>query len=137
MERLIDDLTRLHEELNQGGDGGAFDIAGLAKEARDAIVRLNDFDNSQSIKLLEKVGRLEKEIAAYRQKEADGLLIELPEFPQDINNALEPLKVKSALDSELMKLNFRKKNKPKDISVLDYTIIAALTSVLTEAEKEL
>jgi len=66
MERLIDDLTRLHEELNQGGDGGAFDIAGLAKEARDAIVRLNDFDNSQSVKLLQKIGWLEKELNAYR-----------------------------------------------------------------------
>lgn len=45
---------------------------------------------------------------------------------ENINDTLEPLKVESALKSELMKLNFRKEHKPKDINILDYTIIEAL-----------
>ena len=46
---------------------------------------------------------------------------------KDINNPLEPLKVASALNSEIMKFNFRKGNKPGDISPLDYTIMVALS----------
>ena len=45
-------------------------------------------------------------------------------------NPLEPLKVTSALKSELLKLQFRQTEKPKSISPLDYTIIAALIKVL-------
>lgn len=48
----------------------------------------------------------------------------------DIKNPLEPLKVTSALKSELLKLQFRQTEKPKSISPLDYTIIAALIKVL-------
>lgn len=44
----------------------------------------------------------------------------------DIKDILEPLKVESALRSEEMKLNYRKEHKPKDINILDYTIIEAL-----------
>lgn len=44
----------------------------------------------------------------------------------DINDVLEPLKVSSALNSEILKLNFRKENNPNDVTVLDYTIIKAL-----------
>jgi hypothetical protein len=49
----------------------------------------------------------------------------------DVSNPLEPLKVMSALKSEIMKYDFRAKNKPQDISILDYTIIKALEDVLT------
>ena len=48
---------------------------------------------------------------------------------QDISNMadpLEPIKIVSALRSQCMVLEYRKKNKPKDISPLDYAIIAAL-----------
>ena len=44
----------------------------------------------------------------------------------DINNPLEDIKVESALRSEKMKLEYRKANKPKDVNILDYTVIAAL-----------
>lgn len=44
----------------------------------------------------------------------------------DINNPLEQLKVEQALRSEMMKLEYRKKNNPSEINVLDYTIIEAL-----------
>lgn len=43
-----------------------------------------------------------------------------------IDSYLEPLKVASALRSEIMKLEYRKNNKPNDINVLDYTVIEAL-----------
>ena len=39
---------------------------------------------------------------------------------------LELLKVEQALRSEKMKLEYRKNNKPSEISILDYTVIAAL-----------
>lgn len=53
---------------------------------------------------------------------------------KNMNDPLEPIKVASALQSELMKLEIRKKNNPKDISILDYTIIAALLA-LTDKEE--
>lgn len=48
----------------------------------------------------------------------------------NINDPLEPLKISSALKSELLKLQFRKAEKPESISPLDYTVIAALKEVL-------
>ena len=45
---------------------------------------------------------------------------------EDMNNPLKPLKVEQALRSEQMKLEYRKKNKPNEINILDYTVIAAL-----------
>ena len=50
----------------------------------------------------------------------------------DMNNPLEPLKLKCALDSELFKLNYRKENNPKEINILDYTVIYALIHCLEE-----
>lgn len=48
----------------------------------------------------------------------------------DISNPLEPLKLASALNSEIFKLEYRKANKPKEINILDYTIIYALKDCL-------
>lgn len=48
----------------------------------------------------------------------------------DINNPLEPMKLSSALQSEIFKLEYRKANKPKEISILDYTVIYALKDCL-------
>lgn len=45
---------------------------------------------------------------------------------RELNDPLEPLKVASALNSEIMKFNFRKDSKPEDISPLDYTVIVSL-----------
>jgi hypothetical protein len=39
---------------------------------------------------------------------------------------LEPLKVGSALRSEILKFEYRQKNKPTEINILDYTVMAAL-----------
>lgn len=53
----------------------------------------------------------------------------------DMNNPLEPLKLSSALNSELLKLEYRKANKPKDINILDYTVIYALKDCLDRYSK--
>ncbi len=53
----------------------------------------------------------------------------------DINNPLEPIKVSSALNSEIFKYQFRKEHKPQDISELDVTIIAALVDVLKRSKE--
>lgn len=71
------------------------------------------------------------EVAELAKAKQEGRI--LPELPQDMGNLLEPLKVQSALTSEMRKLEFRKANRPKDVSILDYTIIAALTKVLSES----
>lgn len=52
------------------------------------------------------------------------------QWHNDMENPLEPIKVYSALKSEILKLELRIKNRPKDISILDYTTIAALQKVL-------
>ena len=48
----------------------------------------------------------------------------------DMDNPLEPLKLSSALDSEIFKLEYRKANKPNEINILDYTVIYALKDCL-------
>lgn len=53
----------------------------------------------------------------------------------DMGNPLEPIKIASALMSEMNKLNFRKKNKPDDVSPLDITIIECLKHCLKQANK--
>lgn len=53
----------------------------------------------------------------------------------DMNNPLEPWKLQSALQSEIFKLEYRKANKPKDINILDYTIIYALKDCLERYSK--
>lgn len=48
----------------------------------------------------------------------------------EVNNPLEPLKLSSALNSELFKMEYRKNHKPEDVNILDYTVIAALKDCL-------
>lgn len=52
------------------------------------------------------------------------------QYLDKMDDPLEPLKISSALDSEIMKLKYRKEHNPKSISVLDYTIISALAEAL-------
>ena len=58
------------------------------------------------------------------------------QYLDDMENPLEPLKISSALKSEIMKLEFRKQRNPESISIFDYTIIAALQKVLKEVGGE-
>lgn len=57
-------------------------------------------------------------------------------YMNEINDILEPLKVESALDSELRKLEFRRQYKPQDISILDYTIIECIKKQVPNLVKE-
>lgn len=54
----------------------------------------------------------------------------------NMSDPLEPLKISSALKSELLKLQFRKAEKPESISPLDYTIIAALKEALEKRTQD-
>lgn len=67
--------------------------------------------------------------------DAERLAQRLTEIESDIsriNDPLEPLKVASALRSEILKFEYRKEHDPKAISPLDYTIIAALIAQIPE-----
>lgn len=52
------------------------------------------------------------------------------QYLDNMSDPLEPLKISSALKSEMLKLQFRKAEKPEDINPLDYTVIAALQEAL-------
>ena len=52
------------------------------------------------------------------------------QYLDDIGNLLEPIKLQSALESEIFKYNYRKEHKPQDINILDYTVMAALKDCL-------
>lgn len=58
------------------------------------------------------------------------------QYLDNINDPLEPLKISSALKSELLKLQFRKAEKPESISPLDYTVIAALKEALEKRKQD-
>lgn len=58
------------------------------------------------------------------------------QYLDDISNPLEPLKLKKALESEILKYNYRKEHKPQDINMLDFTVIYALKHCLEEVLKE-
>ena len=58
------------------------------------------------------------------------------QYLDNIKDPLEPLKIGRALKSELLKLQLRKAEKPEDISILDYTVIAALKEALEKRMPE-
>lgn len=58
------------------------------------------------------------------------------QYLDNIKDPLEPLKIGSALKSELLKLQLRKAEKPEDISILDYTVIAVLKEALEKRMPE-
>lgn len=58
------------------------------------------------------------------------------QYLDDIGNPLEPLKLQSALESEIFKYTYRKEHKPRSINILDYTIMAALKDCLERQVKK-
>lgn len=70
-----------------------------------------------------------KELREYKKKMK-------AQFLDDIENPLEPIKLSSALESEIFKYEYRAKHDPQKISPLDYTIIYALKHCLEEQLKE-
>ena len=82
-------------------------------------------DNEQVAEWLEEL----KALREYKQR------MEM-QYLDDIDNPLEPLKLQSALQSEIFKFNYRKEHKPQDINIIDYTIMYALKHCLEEQLKE-
>lgn len=70
-----------------------------------------------------------KELREYKKKMK-------AQFLDDIENPLEPIKLSSALESEIFKYKYRAEHDPQKISPLDYTIIYALKHCLEEQLKE-
>ena len=70
-----------------------------------------------------------KELREYKRKMK-------AQFLDDIENPLEPIKLSSALESEIFKYEYRAEHDPQKISPLDYTIIYALKHCLEEQLKE-
>lgn len=88
---------------------------GISKVVKEA--------HSQAIEIIEDISRLER-VEKFTRQTLD-----------DMSNPLEPLKVYSALQSEIMKYQIRQETNPKSISELDYTIIIALKKVLDEVSE--
>ena len=67
--------------------------------------------NKQLAEWLEEL----KELRSYKEK------MEM-QYLDDISNPLEPLKLTSALESEIFKYNYRKKHKPEAVSYTHLTL---------------
>lgn len=97
--------------------------------------KLNDdeanfyFEEAKSYKQLAKWLEELKELREYKRKMK-------AQFLDDIENPLEPIKLSSALESEIFKYEYRAEHDPQKISPLDYTIIYALKHCLEEQLKE-
>lgn len=87
------------------------------------------FEEAKSYKQLAKWLEELKELREYKKKMKT-------QFLDDIENPLEPIKLSSALESEIFKYEYRTEHDPQKISPLDYTIIYALKHCLEEQLKE-
>lgn len=108
------------------------------QRCRDKACKLNhkclqqkDIEVYEKLMKYEAIGTVE-ELKALKEYKAK---MEM-QYLDDINNPLEPLKLSSALQSEIRKYNYRKEHKPQDISPLDYTIMYALKHCLEEQMAE-
>ena len=64
-----------------------------------------------------------KELRTYKER------IEM-QYLDDVDNPLEPLKLQSALQSEIFKYNYRKEHKPQDINILDILLVQNAIRIL-------
>ena len=118
--RLMDECTYRHENGNCLKIGGFCTSVPTSHCQRYKELH-NEYTEYKKLGTLEEVREAVKTVRRYKTQYLD-----------DMKNPLEPLKISSALKSEIMKLELRKQSKPESISVLDYTIIAALQKVLYE-----
>ena len=121
VEKAIEEV-----QFNMSRIGLGARAARRVKEAKKmAIQALEEIQQYRAIGTIEEF----KALKEYKAK------MEM-QYLDDINNPLEPLKLSSALQSEIFKYNYRKEHKPQDISPLDYTIIYALKHCLEEQMTE-
>ena len=83
----------------------------------------------------DSVGEIKKEVCDMAIEALKKLQDYETQWLDDLKNPLEPLKLSSALNSEIFKLKYRRDNKPKEINILDYTVIAALQDCLKRYAK--
>lgn len=116
------------------------------KHAREAVEKYRENTNAEPQNSFEAEAKEVAEREAEKNKQLADWLEELKElraykarmemqYLDDIGNPLEPLKLQSALESEIFKYNYRKEHKPQDINILDYTVMAALKHCLEELTK--
>ena len=118
----------------------------VIKHAREAAEKYRENTNVEPQNSFEAEARKVAEQEAEKNKQLADWLEELKElrgyktrmemqYLDDIGNPLEPLKLQSALESEIFKYNYRKEHKPQSINILDYTVMAALKHCLDELTK--
>ena len=113
IKKVINGLNFLKEKLYNGIYADRLDCIDYAISALKEIQQYREIGTVEECrKAVENKKKCEKQ------------------WHNDTENPLEPIKVYSALKSEILKLELRIKNRPKDISILDYTVIAALQKVL-------
>ena len=61
VEDTVKALRAISQDYENGNDGTSFDVCGECKNAADQLERMNDFQNSQCTKLMEKIAVLESE----------------------------------------------------------------------------
>lgn len=140
IKKVINGLNFLKEKLYNGIYADRLDCIDYAITALNEIQQYREIGASpERITELILEGSAAKRILGHYQKigtvEECRKAVENKkkcekQWHNDMENPLEPIKVYSALKSEILKLELRIKNRPKDISILDYTVIAALQKVL-------
>lgn len=99
---------------------------------RNRVEQYKDWENMKDIaEEHEQLAEWLEELKALREYK-DKMEMQ---YLDDMNNPLEPLKLKCALESEIFKYNYRKEHKPQEINTLDYTVMYALKHCLDEQLK--
>ena len=111
-----------------------------AKKIRENLINGNNLEPYESYcnAMIERRAKKHEQLAEWLEE-----LKSLREYKErmemqyldDIDNPLEPLKLQSALQSEIFKFNYRKEHRPQDINILDYTVMYALKHCLEEQLK--
>lgn len=116
-KKEVEDIIRTHME----------EVAGVPKEYQEAMAAWRILQTHG----IENLAELTEEMEHYNQLKKHEI-----QYLDNIDDPLEPLKISSALNSEIFKFEYRKEHDPKKISILDYTIIAALVEALEKRTGE-
>lgn len=110
MQKYIEEIMKLACSLTESQSDGYSQIMRLCEVLQEEAERTQ----AELVELKTYRERMEKQ------------------FISDISNPLEPLKLSSALSSEICKYEYRKEHNPSAINILDYTIMEALRHCLVE-----
>lgn len=110
MQKYIEEIMKLACSLTESQSDGYSQVMRLCEVLQEEAERTQ----AELVELRTYRERMEKQ------------------FTSDISNPLEPLKLSSALSSEIYKYEYRKEHNPSAINILDYTIMEALRHCLVE-----